>query len=265
MDSLLRIIARLRAPGGCPWDRAQTHSSLKPYLLEETHELLEALQLGDPEKILEELGDVLLQILLHAQLMSEKKHFDFNDVARRLEAKLIHRHPHVFGNSKVRNLKELHVQWEALKNAERGRQNAEQKNSTSAYRAAHTPFKDVPKTFTALMRAQKVQSRVAKDGFDWKTSRGPLAKIREELHEVTSELNKPRQSRKHIEAELGDLLFSVVNLCRKWDISAETALRSANLRFENRYLRLLKYFKGKLPKSKSLVETAWKTVKTKYI
>jgi tetrapyrrole methylase family protein/MazG family protein len=128
VDKLLRIVARLRAPGGCPWDRAQTHQSLKPYLREETKELLDALDEDDDDKIREELGDVLLQILLHSQLKAEKKRFNFKDVARRLEEKLIYRHPHVFGNAKVKNLKELSEQWERLKKDEKKQSKTKKKS-----------------------------------------------------------------------------------------------------------------------------------------
>ena len=252
MDKLLGIIARLRGPSGCPWDRVQTHDSLKPYLLEESYEMLEALDGNDDRALVDEMGDVLLQLLLHAQLKAEKKRFTFNDVVARLTEKMIFRHPHVFGERRIRGLNALHRQWDQLKLQEKGQRGQKSKSV----------FDGIPKRFSALMSSQKIQSRVAKDGFDWPNARGPLNKVKEELRELSRETGKARRSRQRIRQELGDLLFSVVNLCRKLDVCAELALLECNRRFQSRYLRLLRQ-QGGLPTSPRLRERAWKTAKRK--
>lgn len=264
MDKLLKIIARLRAPDGCPWDQVQTHESLKPYLLEETYELLEALDENDDGHLVEEMGDVLLQLLLHSQLKAEQKRFTFKDVVKRLEEKMIFRHPHVFKNAKVKDLDALNTQWETLKNQEKmhaafaapaGAGNAKFKMQNKNL------FYGIPKGLPSLMRSQKIQGRAAKQGFDWPSEAGPLKKISEELRELKAELSKKQRSQKRIKAELGDILFSVVNLCRKLDISAEDALRAGNLQFEKRVQHVRIQLSHDSKASAKQIDRAWRKAK----
>lgn len=223
MDSslphLADLIAQLRAPDGCPWDRAQTHQSLRPYLLEEAHELLEALDSGDPEAVCDELGDVLLQILLHSQLGAENGAFTILDVLEQLARKLIRRHPHVWGEAKLDSPDAVRQTWEQLKREERG------ETETSRPTLA-----GLPKSLPALLQAQRYQERAAKVGFDWDDASDVAAKVHEELEELLRAT--PGAER---EAEFGDLLFALVNWARWLEIpDVESALRATNQRF---YLR----------------------------
>ncbi len=218
---LVEIIARLRAPGGCPWDREQTHESLKRYLLEEAYEALEAIDASDPDKLCEELGDVLIQVVLHAQLAAEQQQFDIEQIARRTARKLIWRHPHVFGRVKVSGSGEVLANWERLKRRE-----------PSA--SSRTSVLDgIPRALPALQQAVKIQKKVARVGFDWSDARGPLAKVREELGEL--EEAQAQGEQEAIEAELGDLLFALANLARFLQADPEDALRRANERFATRF------------------------------
>lgn len=217
-DELVEIMRALRAPGGCPWDREQTHESLKPYLLEETYEALEAVDSGDPQKLCAELGDVLLQVVFHAQLGAESGRFDIRDVCERINRKLRYRHPHVFGDVTVTDSAEVITNWEQLK-----RQEAETGRRESA-------LDGVPQAMPALMRAQELQKKAARVGFDWEDVEGPLAKVEEEL----GELKRAREAGE-IAHELGDLLFAVVNVARFLGVDAEDALRQACARFSWRF------------------------------
>ena len=224
MDSLRRIVARLRAPDGCPWDREQTHESLKRHVIEEAYEVLDALdglEKGDSAKLCEELGDLLLQIVLHAQLALEYDEFTLDDVVQEIGAKLIRRHPHVFGDVNVRDAEDVLKNWDAIKKQERAK--AGESQSTLA---------SVPKALPALQRAQTIQKRATRSGFDWRTNAQALAKVREELDEF---LAAESPAEKH--AELGDLLFAVVGLARKSDLDAEEALRDGITRFVSRFER----------------------------
>ncbi len=212
---LLRVMHRLRAPGGCPWDREQTHSSLARHLLEETHETLEAIDSGDPERLRDELGDVLLQVVFHAEVAAEEGTFDIDDVAAGVVTKLIRRHPHVFGDVQVGSAAQVLVNWERIKQEEEGRE--------------HGVDDEIPATLPALARASKVQRRAAGFGFDWRTREGAMAKVREEL----AELEEAPADR--IEEELGDVLFAVAALARRLSVDPETALRNATRRFGERF------------------------------
>ncbi|MEP7059776.1 MAG: nucleoside triphosphate pyrophosphohydrolase [Actinomycetota bacterium] len=215
---LIRVQARLRAPGGCPWDREQTHRTLARHLLEETHELLEAIDAGDAERIRDELGDVLLQVTFHAQISKEAGGWDIDDVAEALVGKLIHRHPHVFGDTHVSGAEEVLVNWEKLKAEETGgRKGVEQ---------------DIPETLPALARASKVQRRAAGWGFAFRSREEALAKLHEEVAEL-AEATDPD----HREAELGDVLFAAVAVGRSDGADAETALRRTTRSFSERYER----------------------------
>ncbi len=216
-DELVAVMARLRAEGGCPWDREQTHRSLRPYLLEETYEALEALDQEDWDRLADELGDVLLQVVFHAQLAAECGRFDIGDVCAGIVRKLRHRHPHVFGEAQVDGSAEVLERWEKLKRHEEG------------YEQRSSVLDGVPRQLPALQRALKVQKRAARVGFDWPDAQGPRQKIAEELAEL--DRAEPDQ-REH---EVGDLLFAVVNLARWLEVEPESALRAAVARFERRF------------------------------
>ncbi|NLY11130.1 MAG: nucleoside triphosphate pyrophosphohydrolase [Firmicutes bacterium] len=209
----------LRSEHGCPWDREQTHQSLKKYLIEETYEVLEAIDEGDPSAICEELGDVLLQIVFHAQIADENKHFNMEDVITGICNKLVRRHPHVFADVKVENAEEVARNWEAIKQDERS--NVE-----------FTSILDgIPKSLPALSKAEKVQLKAAKYGFDWDRLEDVLTKLDEELTELKAAL----KDNERIEEEFGDLLFSLVNISRFISIDAESALQRATNKFIKRF------------------------------
>ncbi|MBM4446394.1 MAG: nucleoside triphosphate pyrophosphohydrolase [Chloroflexi bacterium] len=214
--ALKEIITRLRGPDGCPWDKKQTHASLKPYLIEECYEVLQALEEETPQKLRDELGDLLLQIMLHAQIAAEAGQFSIDDVVQGISNKLIHRHPHVFGGQKVRDAGEVEVNWEALKQEER-----EEGESLLA---------GVPEQMPALAYSQSIQRRVARVGFDWEKVEEIIDKLAEEVAEIKQ---APDQQEKV--KEFGDLLFTLVNVARRLDIDLEMALRSANQHFSCRF------------------------------
>ncbi len=213
--TLVNIIAKLRAPDGCPWDRKQTHTSLRGNLLEECYETLEALDEGDSEKLCAELGDLLMQIVLHAQLATEAGEFELGDILSGINAKLIHRHPHIFGSGKVKNAEEVALKWEALKQEER--------EGTSI-------LASVPKQMPALGYSQEVQHRVAQVGFDWEDIDGVVDKLAEEVGEL-----KRAESQEQRAEEFGDLLFTLANITRRLGVDLEAALREANRRFYRRF------------------------------
>ena len=214
--TLVGIIARLRALDGCPWDRKQTHSSLRENLLEECYETLEALDEGDSGKLCYELGDLLMQVVLHTQIATEAGEFDLGDVLSSINTKLIYRHPHVFGSLKVKDAEEVLVNWEALKQEERG-------TDTSM-------LSNVPKEMPALSYSQEIQDRVARVGFDWENIDGVIDKLAEEVSEF-----KQADSQERKEREFGDLLFTLANIARRLGIDLESALRQANRRFYHRF------------------------------
>lgn len=221
LDSLVSILVRLRGPGGCPWDREQDHRSLRPYLLEETYEVLEAIGEENRYKICEELGDLLLQIVFHAQIADEAGLFNINDVIEGISEKMIRRHPHVFGTVAVKDSKEVILNWEKIKTEER---------------AGNPPaglLSGVARSLPSLMRAVKLQEKAAHVGFDWPDYRGALAKVREEMVELESAISSNRPV--EMERELGDLLFSMVNLARLLGIDPETALLETSGKFAGRF------------------------------
>jgi tetrapyrrole methylase family protein/MazG family protein len=214
--TLVDIIARLRAPDGCPWDRKQTHASLRENLLEECYEVLEALDAGDSSKLSAELGDLLMQIVLHCQIATEAGEFRLADVVRSINTKLIHRHPHIFGSQKVKDAEEVAHNWEVLKQEERD---------------AGTPIlESVPRQMPALGYSQSIQRRVAQVGFDWENIDGVIDKLTEEVNELRQAESQPEK-----EAEFGDLLFTLANIARRMGIDSEAALREANQRFYKRF------------------------------
>ncbi len=214
--TLVKIFARLRAPDGCPWDRKQTHASLRENLLEECYETLEALDDGDSKKLCEELGDLLMQIVFHAQIAAEVGEFGIGDVVKSINAKLIHRHPHIFGSTKVKSAEEVAHNWEELKREER--------------EAGTSILAGVPKQMPALGYSQAVQRRAAQVGFDWKEADDVIDKLVEEVKEFKQAGSQEERAR-----EYGDLLFTLVNIARRMGIESESALRVANERFYRRF------------------------------
>lgn len=214
--SLVEIITCLRGPQGCPWDKKQTHSSLRENLLEESYEVLEALDQSRPELLCAELGDLLMQIVMHAQLSSENGEFNIGDVVKGINEKLVYRHPHVFGSASARDAEEVLVHWEELKKKER-------KNEAGM-------LDGVPKSLPALSYAQSVQARVARVGFDWPDDMGVLDKLAEEVTEYNQASGEHEKSE-----EFGDILFTLTNYARRQGIDLESALRSANNKFFRRF------------------------------
>jgi ATP diphosphatase len=235
------IMAQLRAPGGCPWDREQTFDSIRKYTLEETYEVLDAIEQRDWGHLKEELGDLLLQVLYYAEMASEAGHFTISDVIRCLNQKLVRRHPHVFGDAAsaaagntaeglatqgidagqvLRNWEEIKQREKSGKEGRKGRLEA------------------VPHSLPALMEAQKLGSRAAKSGFDWPDAQGILEKLQEEIEELDAERRRPEQDLEAISMELGDLLFTVVNLARHLKVDPEMALRESNAKFRRRFSQM---------------------------
>jgi len=214
--TLVDIIAKLRAPDGCPWDRKQTHASLRENLLEEGYEVLAALDEGDSGKLCDELGDLLMQIVLHAQIAAEAGEFELGDVICSITTKLIHRHPHIFGLQKVKDAEEVAHNWEVLKGEER--------------EADTSILESVPKQMPALGYSQEVQRRAAQVGFDWEDVDGVIDKLVEEVREFKQTETSEQRAR-----EFGDLLFTLVNVARRQGIDTEAALREANRRFYQRF------------------------------
>jgi MazG family protein len=219
---LCGIVAKLRAPGGCPWDREQTNESLLPAVIEEAYEVVEAVHARDDAHFREELGDVLLLVVMHAEIAREAGRFNIDHVLREISGKLVRRHPHVFGTSDARDAGAVLKQWEAIKR--------EEKKADSHYLAS------LPKALPALMRAQKAQSKAARVNFDWTELRDVIAKVEEEVGEIHEAIGI--QNRERIEDEIGDLLFAVVNLARKCQLDAETALQKATDKFVTRFNRV---------------------------
>jgi len=221
---LVETVARLRSPEGCPWDRQQTHESLKRYVIEETYEVVEAIDKGDSTKLREELGDLLLQVLLHAQIADESGEFDIADVCRVLREKLIRRHPHVFADRQVAGVEEVLTNWEQIKREEPG------------YEDRESVLDGIPESLPALMRATKISKKAARTGFDWPD----IHSIFDKLAEETSELKEAVDSgdKEKIKAEIGDLLFTVVNISRFAGIDPEEALRDMLGRFLQRFRKI---------------------------
>ncbi|MCL6473140.1 MAG: nucleoside triphosphate pyrophosphohydrolase [Firmicutes bacterium] len=220
-EKLIEIMATLRGAQGCPWDKEQTHESLKRYLIEEAYEIIDTIDAGDPEHLKEELGDLLLQIVFHAQIAAEEKNFDMKDVLEGIITKLIRRHPHVFGEVEVTSARDVIKNWEEIKSREK-----EEKSVIAG----------IPKSLPALLYAYKLQSKAARIGFDWESVEGVLEKITEEV----SELKSARQGNGKVEEEVGDLLFAIVNVARHLDVDPELALKETCSKFERRF----KYMEG---------------------
>jgi tetrapyrrole methylase family protein/MazG family protein len=221
-EALAEVVAHLRAPDGCPWDREQTHASLRKHLLEESYETLTAIDAEDFEAMREEFGDLLLQVMLHTQIASEAGRFNLPAVVRGIHDKLIRRHPHVFGDLKLEGVEGVLANWEKLKEKERG-----------GKKQAGGLLDGVPAALPALSQAQEYQDRAARVGFDWPEIDGVLDKVAEEVQEI-----RTAEGPDELEAEIGDLLFVLVNLARWKQIDAESALRAANLKFRRRFAHI---------------------------
>lgn len=255
IDQFLVLVARLRDPeNGCPWDIKQNFDSMLPCLLEETYEVAEAIHTKDRVSLREELGDLLLQVVFLSQLAAEEGTFTFQDVLTDIHTKLIDRHPHVFGEQKAENSEEALQNWEARKAQEARHQQQE------------SILDDLPFALPALTRAHKLQKRCACVGFDWDNPQDVLAKVDEELLEVKEEIAQYPASEAKLAEELGDLLFATVNLCRHYHVEAETCLRNANEKFENRFRKVEKAVKAqaKTIQDCSLVELdrIWEQIKS---
>jgi MazG family protein len=236
---LAALMARLRAPCGCPWDREQTHSTLRTYLIEEAYEVLDALDSRDDSKFAEELGDLLLQVLFHAQIAAEERRFSINDVIREIHDKMVRRHPHVFGATNAKTSAEVLRNWELLKKQERqsktpnafvGAGLARPSSSSSS----HSLLDGVPHTIPALLEAFQLTRKAARIGFDWDNVEGIFDKLREESTELREVLHK-KESPDRVESELGDILFVAVNLSRFLNVDPEIALHNASAKFTRRF------------------------------
>lgn len=225
ISRLLKVMNRLRQPEGCPWDQEQTHASLKPYLLEETYEVLEQLELENLEGMTEELGDLLLQVVFHAQIADENGHFSMEEISQGIADKLIRRHPHIFSDVKLESTEEVLVHWEKIK--------ATEKQAKGLLQTGSSLLDGVNSYQPALMEAQHLQARAAKVGFDWDTIDGAIAKVREELDEVITA--RQSGSDEEITGEIGDLLFAAVNVARLAGCHSELALKGANGKFRRRF------------------------------
>lgn len=225
-DSLVQVIRDLRGPEGCPWDKEQTHQTLTPYAIEETFEMVEAIESGDDAHMCEELGDVLFQVVLHAQLANERNAFNINDVVDSITSKIVRRHPHVFSDTKVENASEVLKNWDEIKKAEK-------KNKPEKKKSAL----DVPVGLPALQRAHKIGEKTEKYKFDWSEAQQVLAQLKAEITELEEALIEKDAS--HIEHEMGDVLFSAAQVARHISVEPETALRHANDRFTSRFEKML--------------------------
>ena len=242
-DELISVMARLRAPGGCPWDREQTYASLAQYLLEECYETFDAIQeadqTGDTANLTEELGDVLLQVVFHSTIAAERGDFTIDEVVQSVTEKLILRHPHVFGEAELKTAQDVLSNWDELKKAQ-------QKASGKVEKPKESILDDVPVHFPALLEGQKLTKKAAKVKFDWENT----DQIFDKLTEETNELKDAIKNSENIEEEIGDLLFVVLNLARKLEVDAETALKKTNRKFRQRF----KFIEDELKKDGKTLE-----------
>ncbi len=234
IDNFIKTIAKLRSPNGCPWDKEQTHKSLKRYLIEETYEAIDAIDKNDLAALKEELGDVLLQVVLHAQIASEKKEFSFDEIAQSINKKMISRHPHVFSNTKVKNTEEVMINWEKLKNKEKP--------------ISKDIFENIPKSLPALLKGLKVSKKAAKVGFEWQNKTELLKKLKDEADELLIACKSNNKAKQ--EEELGDLLFMLVNISRWYKLDPEESLNKGIKKFISRFNKVQKHINK--TKSKNL-------------
>ena len=258
LDRLLAIMARLREPGGCPWDIEQTFATIAPYTIEEAYEVADAIERGDLHGLKDELGDLLLQVVFHARMAEEQRAFDFHDVARGIADKMVRRHPHVFAGTEAETPGAVVAVWEDLKAQERAAAAA-----TAPERPA-SALDGVAGALPALMRAHKLQRRAAREGFDWPDALPVLDKIEEEIRELRAEIAAGGAPAR-VADEMGDLLFACVNLARRLDVEPEDALRGTNAKFERRFRHIEKRLaeQGRTLRGSSLAEldTLWDEAK----
>jgi len=245
---LVEIVAALRAPDGCPWDREQTHESLRAHLIEETSEVLEAIDLRDDAALCEELGDLMLQPVMHAQLAAEEQRFDVAQVLHEINEKLVRRHPHVFGDRKANTAEEVLRNWDAIKRAEKG----EDKSTF------HSRLDGIAVTLPALMKAHKVSKKAVKAGFEWPTQAELLDKVQEELEELRQGI--AAQDAQNTADEIGDLLFTVVNVARWHKIDPELALHDTVNRFKKRFAHMERQAAKQNRELESLTPDEWETL-----
>lgn len=254
-DKLVELMDVLRSPEGCPWDREQTRETLKPMLIEEAYEVLDALDSGEPDNLCEELGDLLFQVVFHSRIAKERDEFDVEDVCRRVYEKMVGRHPHVFGSESFADSRELLKNWEDLKAAE--------KKASGRKVRKRSLLDGAPKKFPALQNTHFLSSKASRVGFDWPDLAGLFEKVREEMAEIerAADSGDPRD----IQEEVGDFLFAALNVARFLRIDAETALQRANRKFSARFRRLERHFENQGRSLKEIdlkeMEEAWKSLK----
>jgi MazG family protein len=261
-EGLVAVQARLRAPGGCPWDREQSHATLRTYLIEEAYEVLDAIETGSSQELSEELGDLLLQVLFHADLAKEARAFDISDVITGIHDKMVRRHPHVFGDVKAETSGEVLKNWAQLKAKEK--QQAASQGKRSPAKPASL-LDGVPKHAPALLEAYQLTRRAAQVGFDWESVEGVFDKLQEEIAELQAALS--RSNRGEIEEEVGDLLFSLVNLARFLRLDPEVVLKKSNRKFKVRFQEMEKSAASSGQQlarlSKEVLEELWVAAKSK--
>jgi MazG family protein len=238
-EKLVAVQKRLRAPQGCPWDREQTHATLRPYLIEEAYEVIDALDSGDDAKFAEEMGDLLLQVVFHSEIACEQERFGVADVVREIHDKMVRRHPHVFGKVRARNSAEVLQNWERIKATERLDKDNSSKNGASTSQRKPTSLLDgVSAGLPAMLQGLQLTRKAARAGFDWDHADGIFEKLREEMAEVRHALAE--KDSKKAEEELGDLLFAAVNLAKFVEVDPEIALKKANAKFRRRFMEMEK-------------------------
>jgi len=237
-EKLVAVQKRLRAPQGCPWDREQTHATLRPYLIEEAYEVIDALDSGDDAKFAEEMGDLLLQIVFHSEIACEQQRFSVADVLREIHDKMVRRHPHVFGNARAKNSTEVLQNWERIKATERIDKDSASQNGAKPQHKPTSLLDGVARGLPAMLQGLQLTRKAARAGFDWHDADGIFEKLREEMAEVRHALAE--KDSKKAEEELGDLLFAVVNLARFVQVDPEIALKKANAKFQRRFMEMEK-------------------------
>src|SRR5215470_3333089 len=259
---LVKLVSRLRAPGGCPWDREQTHDTLKPMMIEEAYEAVEAIDTGNDEELIGELGDLLLQVVFHSEIASEENRFNVADVISRVASKMIRRHPHVFGDDKAETADDVLRSWEAIKAAEVAQKNKGQEPAGSM-------LDSVSAGLPAVMEAYQMTTKVSRVGFDWPNTGGVLEKLDEEVAELKQAVTNEVPAHKQISVEIGDALFVLVNVGRLLGVDPESALKSSNRKFRRRFRYIEERLRerGREPARSTLEEmdSLWDEAKEKEI
>jgi MazG family protein len=246
-DELVDLVRRLRAPGGCPWDREQTLETLRPMIVEEAYEVVEAIDGGEPHKLAEELGDLLFQVVFASRIAEDDGHFDAGDVVTAIHTKMVRRHPHVFGDAELATAEDVLKNWEDLKRGEREAAGREHPKGMLDSVASHLP---------ALLEAYSLTDRASRVDFDWPSVEPCLEKLEEEIGELKDEISAAERDRERVEAEVGDMLFAAVNVARKLGVDPETALKATNRKFRRRFAHIESRLRdgGKTPKEATLEE-----------